>query len=346
MDKKPASKPLPKTHIVELISKGLEYTVYDTKWIPSSRRCIVAGSRPNATGALQVFKMQTQEKEQLMKLSDITTESAIRCTTFAAADPIQRHIALGDFKGQVITYDLNDIEKKPVFQHKVHDDIINCIDGGGAPGPCEIVTGSRDGKVCVCDTRSPDPVVAVLEPEGDKRDCWSVSMGGTNGPSERSVIAGYDNGDLKLWDLKSNQVTWETNLRNGIASMQFSDRTGPLKRVTCGCLTGQLVTFDLTDKPQDKGYRSHVTKVKDSATIWVIQHCPQRRDVIATTGGSGELMIWRKNKKDLVLDKITTSQFSTQPICAFDWHPDKEGLAVMGAFDQTVRIALITHLQP
>lgn len=31
---------------------------------------------------------------------------------------------------------------------------------------------------------------------------------------------------------------------------------------------------------------------------------------------------------------------STQPIIAFDWHPDKEGLAVMGSLDQTVKVAI------
>lgn len=336
---------LSKTHIVELHSENMPYTVYDTRWVPSSRRFVVCGSRPRATGALQVYKMQTQEKDFLMKLQDIETENAIRCATFASSDPIQRHVAVGDFKGNIMTYDLNVDKKTPVFSHNVHKDIINCIDGGAAPGPCELVTGSRDGRVCIVDIRAEDPVVATLEPEGDHRDCWTVSMGGTNGPSERSVICGYDNGDLKLWDLKSNQVTWETNLRNGVASLQFSDRIGPLKRVTAGCLTGQLVTFDLTDKPTDKGYRSNVLKIKDSATIWVIQHCPQKRDVIATTGGSGELLVWRKSKKDIQYEKISSTQLSTQPICSFDWHPDKEGLAVMGAFDQTVRVALVTHLQ-
>lgn len=339
-------KALDRTHIVELICESLPYTVYETKWIPSSRRFIIAGSRPRTTGALQVYKMLTQSKNQMEKLLDIETEKSIRCCTFAAADPIQRHVACGDMSGNLLTFDLNGDNRKPLFQHKVHDEIINSIDGGAAPGPCEIVTGSRDGKVCVCDLRAEDPVVAVLEPEGDRRDCWCVSMGGTNGPSERSVIAGYDNGDVKLWDLKANNVSWEVNLRNGVSSIQFSDRTGPLKRVTCGCLQGQLVTFDLSEKPGDKGYQSHTQKIKESATVWVIQHCPQRRDVIATTGSSGELLVWRKSKKGLEYEKISSSKITTQPLCSFDWHPDKEGLAVMGAFDQTVRIALITHLQP
>ena len=35
---------------------------------------------------------------------------------------------------------------------------------------------------------------------------------------------------------------------------------------------------------------------------------------------------------------------STQPICGFDWSPDKLGLAVSVAFDQTIRVLIVTKL--
>jgi WD40 repeat protein len=337
-----------RSHIVEMMSESLPFTVYDARWVPTSCRFVLVGSRPRATGALQVYKMNTQataQSDRILKLSDVETQHAIKCATFAACDPIQRHVAIGDFGGNLEIYDLLN-PNKSVFSHKVHGEVINAIDGGGAPGPCEFVTGSRDGRVCVCDIRCKDPVVASLVPEAEKRDCWAITMGGTSGPQDRSVVAGFDNGDVKLWDLRTSSVSWETNLRNGVVALQLSDRTGPLKRLTAGCLSGQIVTFDLSEKPADKGYASHQQKLKDSATVWVVQHCPQRRDVVATTGASGELVIWRKDKKSLKLEKISSAQLSTQPLASFDWHPDKEGLAIMTAFDQTLRIAFVTHLKP
>ena len=36
--------------------------------------------------------------------------------------------------------------------------------------------------------------------------------------------------------------------------------------------------------------------------------------------------------------------FSTQPVASFDWNADKEGLAVMGCLDQTVRVLMCTKL--
>ena len=35
---------------------------------------------------------------------------------------------------------------------------------------------------------------------------------------------------------------------------------------------------------------------------------------------------------------------STQPLSSFDWSPDKIGLAVSTAFDQTLRVIVVTKL--
>lgn len=334
---------LEKTHITEMVSHNLPYTVYEARWIPTSRRFVVVGSRPRATGALEVYRMETQSKTPVVKLMDIETQSAIRCATFAAADPIQRHVAVGQFDGTIETYDLSG-DKRAVFSHKVHTDVINAIDGGYAPGPSEIVCGSRDGTVSVIDPRAEDPVVAKLVPEGDKRDCWAVSVGGTTGPSDRSVVAGFDNADLKMWDLRANAVSWETNLRNGIVSLDFSDK-GPLKRLVCGCLEGQIVTFDLTEKNETQGYMSHTQKISDSSTVWTVAHCPQFKDAFATTGASGNVAIWKKEPKSLKSTRIATLPVSSQPVSSFDWHPDKEGLGIMAVYDQTIRIVIVTNLR-
>jgi hypothetical protein len=37
-------------------------------------------------------------------------------------------------------------------------------------------------------------------------DCWSVAFGNSFNDEERCVLAGYDNGDVKLFDLRMNQV--------------------------------------------------------------------------------------------------------------------------------------------
>jgi hypothetical protein len=38
------------------------------------------------------------------------------------------------------------------------------------------------------------------------RDCWCVAIGNSYDNEERCVLAGYDNGDVKMFDLRMNKV--------------------------------------------------------------------------------------------------------------------------------------------
>ena len=74
------------------------------------------------------------------------------------------------------------------------------------------------GSVKVWDPRQKDDPVACMEPaEGEtRRDCWCVAFGNSYNDSERCVCAGYDNGDIKLFDLRAMTQRWETNIKNGV----------------------------------------------------------------------------------------------------------------------------------
>lgn len=67
-----------------------------------------------------------------------------------------------------------------------------------------------------------DVPVANMGPadESDARDCWSVAFGNAYNDEERCVVAGYDNGDIKMFDLRTMSVRWETHLPNGVRSPQ------------------------------------------------------------------------------------------------------------------------------
>ena len=63
-----------------------------------------------------------------------------------------------------------------------------------------------------------DPVAMMVPAEGEtKRDCWSVSFGNSYNDDERCVCATYDNGDIKLFDLRTMSLKWETNAKNGVS---------------------------------------------------------------------------------------------------------------------------------
>ena len=77
------------------------------------------------------------------------------------------------------------------------------------------------------------------------------------------------------------------------------------------------------------------------------------------SAGNGSLELWRysypqnRHIKDKdghdkgvlgTVELLQKKTFSTQPVASFDWNADKEGLAVMGVLDQTVRVLACTKL--
>lgn len=54
-----------------------------------------------------------------------------------------------------------------------------------------------------------------------KRDCWAVAFGNSFNDAERIVVAGYDNGDLKMFDLRTMSLRWECNLKNGVCDIFY-----------------------------------------------------------------------------------------------------------------------------
>ena len=45
---------------------------------------------------------------------------------------------------------------------------------------------------------------------------WVCDAGDAHNVHDRCVAAGYDNGDIKLFDLRAMAVRWETNVKNGV----------------------------------------------------------------------------------------------------------------------------------
>ena len=45
-----------------------------------------------------------------------------------------------------------------------------------------------------------------------------LAAGNSYNDAERCVCAGYDNGDIKLFDLRTMTQRWETNIKNGVST--------------------------------------------------------------------------------------------------------------------------------
>jgi WD40 repeat protein len=164
--------------IIEHIHKPINFTPYDTRWVPCSARFVAMGIQTNAKGALNVYQLNNGDLELI---TEYQPPSGIKCGTFGASFIEDRHIATGDHSGRLVIYDLERIQT-PTFQQQAHGSIINAIDGCGGLdigyGAPEIVTGGRDGCVRLWDPRVAEPVLALEPGEGQPiRDCWTVAFG-------------------------------------------------------------------------------------------------------------------------------------------------------------------------
>jgi len=349
-----------KPQLVEHISKSLTLTVNDVKWVPCSARFAMVGVHARGTGAIQCYSLNHGKLESVMESEK---QHGFKCCTFGASSLVDRHLATGDYEGRMAIWNLEHMDL-PVFSVKAHNSMVNCIDGLGGLGigygAPEIVTGGRDGAVKVWDPRQKDEPVASLEAKDAEtaRDCWCVSFGNSFNNEERSVVAGYDNGDIKLYDLRTNSIRWETNIRNGCCGIEFDRKDIQMNKLVVTCLESQFRCFDMRTYHPKSGFES-LTEKAHSSTVWTTKHLPQNRDVFVTGGGNGTINLYKYSypaqrvKKDPegveigvpgTAELLNSRNFSTQPISSFDWHPEKEGLCVFGSYDQTVRVGIVTKL--
>jgi len=68
-------------------------------------------------------------------------------------------------------------------------------------------------------------------------------------------------------------------------------------------------------------------------------HYPEKRQVKGTNAGDAPAGV--PGEVELLNARIVSSQ----PVVAFDWHADKEGLACAAALDQTARVLIVTKLE-
>lgn len=367
-----------KPYVLCHIEKLVDFTIFDTKWLPCSAKCIALGNKSNGKGVLRIFEMNAG---QLEMVRDFEYKTTLKSGSFGASSLQRSHMAVVSFDGRLQMLNLERLNVDPIYNVQAHKGIANCIDaiGGGYMRNCgapEIATGGADGLVKVWDLRQKDVPVACIEPNqpnnGDTiRECWTVAFGDSFNNEERSLVAGYDNGDVKMFDLRQMKVRWETNTRNGICSAEFDRRDIPMNKLVVTTLEGGLHVYDLRTQHPKKGFAS--VREKDAgrslgtngmigggkATVWCVRHLPQNREIFVTCGGTGAIRLWlykypEKRVKESSdgcnqgvagkLQMLQATSVSSQPINSFDWNPDRIGLAVCGSFDQAIRILLTTNL--
>ncbi|EEY66788.1 WD domain-containing protein, putative [Phytophthora infestans T30-4] len=343
--------------LIEHVNHSVNFTPNDTKWIPGSARFVAMGIYPKATGALTIFGLNQGE----LKTHAVHEKThGIKCGTFGSSALEDRHLATGDYGGVMSVWDLERAEV-PVYSAQAHKSIVNAIDGCGGQnigsGAPEIVTGGRDGCIRVWDVRVPEPVVTLAPKEQDTaRDCWTVCFGNSYNDVERCVVGGYDNGDIKMFDLRTNTLRWETNCQNGVVNVQFDRKDIEMNKLLVTTLESKFRVYDLRTFHPEQGFACMTEKAHKS-TIWQGCFLPQNRDLFMTGGGNGGFNLYKyhyplsRTAKDSdgrlygvcgTVELLNSRVLSTQPIVSMDWSRDREGLCTLACLDQTVRVYIVT----
>ena len=66
------------------------------------------------------------------------------------------------------------------------------------------------------------------------------------------MAAGYDNGDVRLFCLRTNRLRWGANLGDGVCGLQFDRRDIAMNKLVATCLEGRCHVFDMrTQHPKE-----------------------------------------------------------------------------------------------
>eukprot|EP00730_Choanoeca_flexa_P001499 TRINITY_DN10662_c0_g1_i4.p5 TRINITY_DN10662_c0_g1~~TRINITY_DN10662_c0_g1_i4.p5 ORF type:complete len:120 (+),score=6.26 TRINITY_DN10662_c0_g1_i4:1939-2298(+) len=90
-----------KPQIIEHIHHSVNYTLFGGSWVPASARCVLYGQHAKGTGALQILSM---EKGKLNLQKEVSKQNGFKCGTFNFSSFEERHLALGDFDGELTTW--------------------------------------------------------------------------------------------------------------------------------------------------------------------------------------------------------------------------------------------------
>lgn len=73
---------------------------------------------------------------------------------------------------------------------------------------------------------------------------------------EWCIASGYDNGDLKIFDLWANRLITDENVKNGICGLEFDRKDIKMNKLVVTGLEGRFYLYDLWTYHPTKGFSS------------------------------------------------------------------------------------------
>ena len=72
-----------------------------------------------------------------------------------------------------------------------------------------------------------------------------MAFGNAHSTASRCILAGYNNGDLKLNDLRAGpSAAWQTNVGSGVVGVGFDRPDTEMNKFAAACMDSSLHMFD------------------------------------------------------------------------------------------------------
>ena len=165
-----------------------------------------------------------------------------------------------------------------------------------------------------------------------------MAFGNSYNDEERCLAAGYDNGDVKVFDLRTGTVRFETNVKNGVRTPRRRRRRRALGRSrrpwrqVCG------IEFDRKEIPMNKFV---ATCLESQFTVWASPPPPPPAGAGAAGAGAEEPRPGAQDartqhpKKGMASLACKTEQGATLwGVKHLPQNREARGLAAAGAGDQ------------
>lgn len=83
----------------------------------------------------------------------------------------------------------------------------------------------------------------------------------------------YDNGDIKLFDLRTNTLRYETNVANGVTGIEFDRRDIEMNKFAVTTLESKFRVFDARTQHPDEGFAYMSEKVTSPRYTLFVPRC-------------------------------------------------------------------------